>query len=380
MSLSPLQSSNLEKSLAQINSKSKNAPMSAQDFNTYLARTLLEIDSGSTQSLNADLMNVLTNNSFNQIALNALTLGSEPGVLNKNENNTPLNANDLMQKAYGVTNTIMDRAKAVAQKISTTYEGGQVTGNFDGQGLSVGYLQWNIGSGTLQPLLKEMASGDKANLFNGIFSEPVKTLSSDGAIVTQPMSGVLRSVLTQSKDEQIRWAKSINDENDHIKEPWKSAFETLVKQNAFIDIENQHSKVYQASANKIMNTMGVKTVRGYALAFDIAVQNGSLKKGAQNLVEEALSGEQNKLTNVNDPALTPNQRSVISDLNAKLKETSDTNLKKMYYTAAAVAISSNDRFAKDVWSRKSAIVAGSGQVHGSAVAFGEVGLSDHALS
>ena len=46
-----------------------------------------------------------------------------------------------------------------AIKITSFYEGSgfdEVTGNFDGQGLSYGILQWNFGQGTLQPIFKNL--------------------------------------------------------------------------------------------------------------------------------------------------------------------------------------------------------------------------------
>src|SRR5262245_35357675 len=52
-------------------------------------------------------------------------------------------------------------AEEKALRITTTFETGRplnpagLAGNFDGQGLSFGMLQWNIGTGSLQPLLRE---------------------------------------------------------------------------------------------------------------------------------------------------------------------------------------------------------------------------------
>lgn len=282
------------------------------------------------------------------------------------------------------SNTLLDNAKTIAQKITTIYEGGGVTGDFDGQGISIGYLQWNMGSGTLQPMLREMANGaNTKDKFNTIFNEIVNHKLSNGKIVKIPMAEALREVLNRSKSEQLAWAKSINDSNNHITEPWKSAFKMLIKDPSFNKIEDQFAKPYLNTAIKIMNdeNFGVKTVRGYALAFDIAVQNGSVKASAQKLIKEALSGENNKLTNPNHISLTRNQKAVIKDLQQKLQGVNDPETKKLYYTAAAVAISSNDRFVKDVWSRKAAIVSGSGKVHGSQLNLNaDAGLSDHTIA
>lgn len=315
-----------------------------------------------TTNLNAAVLNALENNDI------SLLKQIKEGQLSESVINSQ---NKSLQKAYGINNSarasLLDKAKAIAQKITTLYEGGDLTGNFDGQGLSIGYLQWNIGSQTAQPMLKEMANGIKTkDTFNGIFSDTVSHRTTDGTIVNITMAEALRDILSRSKSEQLSWARSINDRNNQIVEPWKSAFKALTKNDEFNKIEDQFARPYLNTATKIMNNSdyGVKTVRGYALAFDIAVQNGSVKASAQKLIKEALSGETNKLTNPNHSGLTNNQRTVIKDLKQRLAGVNDSETRKLYYTAAAVAISSNDRFVRDVWSRKVAIVSGSGKVHG----------------
>jgi len=343
----------------------KNNPLNLEKSNSIQTPQLSEWINllSQTTSLNAETLKQLE--AYDHSLLSQLRSG------NQNER-------------LGRGNTLLDKAKSIAQKITTLYEGGEVTGNFDGQGLSIGYLQWNIGSGTVQPMLKEMANGLKSkDTFNAIFSEKVTHRNGAGKIVTVTMAEALRDVLGRSKSEQLAWAKSINDRNNRIVEPWKSAFKALVKNDTFNRIEDQFAKPYLNTATKIMNNdaYGVKTVRGYALAFDIAVQNGSVKTSAQKLIKEALSGEDNKLTNPRYQGLTKNQKEVIVDLQKRLARIDDLETRKLYYTAAAVAISSNDRFVKDVWSRKAAIVSGSGRVHGAQFNLNaDAGLSDHTIA
>jgi len=248
--------------------------------------------------------------------------------------------------------------------------------------MSLGYLQWNIGSGTLQPLLKEMANGvDTKSDFNKIFAQQIKVKDANGNTVTKSLSEEIRSMLQMNSADQLKWAKSIN-QNNVIKEPYKSAFNSLLKNEKFKNIEDKYAVSYFNKAESIVNdsAIGVKTVRGYTLAFDIAVQNGSVKTSAKNLVVDALAGKNNKLTNPNDASLTKNQRDIVVDLNNRLSKVTDSDTKKLYYTAAAVAISSKDQYAKDVWARKSTIVSGSGVVHGTNYAFNNSGLSDNMLA
>src|SRR5271157_1912271 len=68
-------------------------------------------------------------------------------------------------------------------KVSGGFEAGtgpsytSLTGNFDGQGMSAGILQWNAGQGTLQPLIRAIGDAmgwDKAKTF---FSSDIQAFS-----------------------------------------------------------------------------------------------------------------------------------------------------------------------------------------------------------
>lgn len=300
---------------------------------------------------------------------------NHPLLITKQNN---IHESNGVSKTNGIS--AFDKAKMIARSITSLYEGGGVTGDFDNQGLSLGYLQWNIGSGTLQPLLKHMADGgNTSKIFDKIFEENVETEDDNGNMVTGKMSEILRDVLEKDLPSQIKWAKSINNNNEIIN-PWKKAFNKLLNNREFIKIQDNYAKPYLESAKNIINDkdFGVKTIRGYALAFDIVVQNGSIKSSAKKLIKEALEGKRNMLTDYNNPALTENQKFVVNELNKRLEKTTDNNLRKMYYTAAAVAISSKDEFIKDVWGRKSTIISGTGRVHGMNLDFNKrLGLNDY---
>ncbi|MPW27041.1 hypothetical protein GC105_14750 [Alkalibaculum sp. M08DMB] len=330
--------------------------------------------------LAADMSDSLEHVSIGTPMQNALTLRCLLGSVNLPKAEA-YGSNDYTQflPSYGTGEYTASTAQEISRNISRMYEGGEVAGNFDGQGISIGYLQWNLGSGTLQPLLKEISSHAD---FNKIFSGTVTVKDSKGNLQSVSMADEIRSMLGKSRTEQLQWAKSINNSNNKLKEPWNGAFNKLVKNENFMKIQDKYAKPYFNKADRIVNDsdIGVGTVRGYALAFDIAVQNGSVKQTAKNLIVEALAGKNNKLTNPKNPTLTKNQRDVVIDLHKKLEGVTDEDTRKLYYTAAAVAISSRNQYAKDVWSRKSTIVSGSGVVHGKSYALHSMGLSDNALT
>jgi putative cell wall-binding protein len=208
----------------------------------------------------------------------------------------------------------------IAKNISEQFEVGnssQVAGNFDNQGLSLGYLQWNIAQGTLQPLLNRM---DRQ------YQEEMKTIF--GA-----KYDVIHEVITDyTSDEQLKWAISINDSNNQIMEPLKSQFEILTNSKNFKSIEADAEVYMVKQAMFICNDYDLKSVRGFALAFDIVLQNGSISSDATKAIDAVRS----KTPNMTEKAL-------------------------LKVIANAVADSSSD--SDDVRSRKMAIATGTGTVH-----------------
>jgi hypothetical protein len=136
-----------------------------------------------------------------------------------------------------------------------------LSGDFDGQGMSFGALQWNLGQGTLQPLLQEM---DRAHpeILREIFAEHYP---------------VLRAMLRAEREEQLTWARSIQDVRRYvISEPWRGLFKTLGRREEFQDIQVKTAgRIYQ-SALALCKEYGVRSERALALMFDIKVQNGSI--------------------------------------------------------------------------------------------------------
>ena len=344
-----------------------------------------------TNVLNAYLLAASTKDSMDSVSVelpakNAHTLRTLLGSIQLQEPKEASNVQYALH-AYGALQstplTSPNNAQQIARNITSLYEGGGIAGNFDGQGLSLGYLQWNIGSNTLQPLLRDMANNPETKIeFDRLFSGTIEMKDNNGKITSTSMGDEIRQMLLMDPSQQFEWAKSINTSQNKIKEPWKSAFNQLLQSSAFKSIQDKYALPYFNKANKIVNdeNIGVKTVRGYTLAFDITVQNGSIKSSAYNLILDAMAGKNNKLTNPNDTSLSKNQREVILDLQNRIKNSSDPDTRKLYYTAAAVAISAKDNYAKDVWLRKSTIVSGTGRVHGQNLALNNIGLSDERLT
>jgi len=208
-----------------------------------------------------------------------------------------------------------DDAIKEALLLTFAFEGSSytaLTGNFDGQGISFGLLQWNIGQGTLQPLLQQMDSNHN-QIMRSIFGTPYNSIS---------------TMLSLSKSDQLKWAASINDSNNALLPGWAQSFTALGNTAEFQAIQQSALNDYIIQAEKIYNDFGLTTERGVALAFDIAVQNWSVKAG----------------TSIVNNSMTESQ--------------------KLSAIANSVAMQSATAWQQDVLNRKMTIVNGTGTVHG----------------
>ena len=212
-----------------------------------------------------------------------------------------------------------DEAIEKALLLTGSFEGGgfvNVTGNFDGAGLSVGFFQWNIGQGTLQPMLKEFFD-DNPELAKKIFGSNYESVV---------------DMLSSSKSSQMAWARDINN-GKRLETEWYNQFVTLCKTTQFEQIQKNAMQEYIDQAYKIANDYNLKTERGLALALDISVQNWDVNNTSRSNIK-------NKIKN------GANEQEVLKLL------------------AQAAVDKANSDFKADVKLRKFTIVNGTGTVHG----------------
>jgi len=250
----------------------------------------------------------------------------------------------------GVTGAIpgLTPAEEKALRITTAFETGRpldfggLTGNFDGQGLSFGLLQWNIGTGSLQPLLREFARAAPAR-FDAVFgagAPSLRTLLAPGRTVA----------------DQLQWARSINDPAQRrIVEPWTSAFERLAAEPGFRAIQLRAVRPRMDAAERSARQLGILSERGLALLFDNVTQNG--------------------------PGwLHPRRLAAIRQRAAEARATRGEGISErelLAIVANVVADTVNPRWREDVRRRRMAIVNGSGIVHGTSFDLGrQFGLTD----
>lgn len=198
-----------------------------------------------------------------------------------------------------------------------------LAGNFDGQGISFGVLQWNLGQGTLQPMLRDMIAMYHDVAF-AIFADALDTLV---------------KVLASPRAQQLEWADSIQDPQRHIVfEPWKGLLRALGRTAEFQTIQAKYAESIRTKAESMCDSFGVWTERGLALMFDICVQNGSIGRDTASKIRADFGG-----IAIRDPASAEIARlRVIANRRAE---------------AAASA------FVEDVRRRKLTIANGEGTVH-----------------
>lgn len=235
----------------------------------------------------------------------------------KYNNSTGYVSDAYIQRYTAPTDDVVN----IARNISKQFEVGnsnQIAGNFDGQGLSLGYIQWCIGQGTLQPLLNRMDREYNAEM-KSIFGSNYASI---------------HSMILEAKENQLAWAKSINDSTNKISEPWYSQFVSLCNNQNFINIELDAEAYKVGQAMIICDRYNLKTVRSFSLAFDIAVQNGSISADASKVIDDALVQKPNMV-----------EKDILKVIANAVADTSTNN-------------------AEDIRVRKMAILNGTGTVHG----------------
>jgi hypothetical protein len=198
-----------------------------------------------------------------------------------------------------------------------------LSGDFDDQGLSFGVCQWNLGQGSLQPLLTATDRGH-ADVVDAVFG---------------PHAAELRAMLASSREEQLAWARSIQNQRSVISEPWRGLFKSLGRREEFQDVQVDAASRMHQEALTWCQTFGVRSERALALMFDIRVQNGSIRDTtrAQILRDFTALGAANP---------------------------DDVEVERLRVIANRRAEAANPRWVADVRARKLTIANGTGTVHG----------------
>jgi hypothetical protein len=183
-------------------------------------------------------------------------------------------------------------------------------------------LQWNLGQGTLQPLLKTMKARHP-DVLEEVFHSHYNVLSA-----------MLRSTLA----DQLTWARSIQTPRRTLAEPWQGLFKTLGRRSEFQEIQVEAAQKYRTSALSLCRKFEVLSERALMLMFDIAVQNGSINR----LVQAQIASDFRRISETDE----------------------EGEIARLQCIARRRAEAADPRWRSDVLSRKVTIASGKGTVHG----------------
>lgn len=200
---------------------------------------------------------------------------------------------------------------------------GTIAGDFDGQGLSYSALQWNLGQGTLQPLLVEM-NQKHGDLMKHLFGAS---------------HGPLSQMLALPRTGQLAWARSLQGPGHKLAADWTECFHALGAAAEFQEIATRHAAAYYGGALELCRKLGLRSERAVALLFDISVQNGGVSTWVMGLIARDFAN------------MAPGDRDVIE-------------VARMRCIANRVADSANPRWREDVRARKVVVADGAGTAHG----------------
>jgi hypothetical protein len=196
-----------------------------------------------------------------------------------------------------------------------------IAGDFDGMGISFGALQWNVGQGTLQPLLSQMFT-QYPDVSRNVLHEHFDTLSS--------MAGA-------AINDQLTFARSIQTRGT-LQEPWQGMLVTLGRTAEYQKVQSDHATRIFQQALQMCAEYGLVSERAVALMFDVATQGGSIG----SLVKAQ----------------------IMADFAQLPKNAPGNEVAKMCSVANRRAAASSPQFVDDVRTRKLAIANGTGTVHG----------------
>jgi peptidoglycan hydrolase-like protein with peptidoglycan-binding domain len=237
-------------------------------------------------------------------------------------------------------------AELVSPEIPSTLERSlQLTAAFEGHGFTVAQGNWDGAGITWGIIGFTLAHGELSKIILQIFDEsPALVAQAFGANTEE-----LIAIMNAPKAAQMQFANAISlgTTKTMLKEPWRSAFRAFgeIPEVQALQLELADQDYGQPSL-ETANKFGLTTELGRALAFDVQVQNGSVKPSAEAAIAEAL------------------------------QETPITTEQELRIIIANAVADASKTHKEDVRARKLTIAAGTGKVHGEVFVLANWGLDD----
>lgn len=235
-------------------------------------------------------------------------------------------------------NEFVEKMSEFVLNLTGSFEGEgftEVSGNFDGQGLSCGVLQWCLGQGSLQekilrPWIKKHGSIDALGIF--------------------PRNDIDR-LAQMNASQALGYAASYIGYGPNAN--WKAAWKKFMGRKDVIELQVQAAQKLLATAFANAENWGFKnSARAICFFFDVATQNGALliSKPTPSRVAALSYASQAKGKN---PEIWKKAIATASDEQLCL-----------FQAAYLRARKSKARWFQDVFARKGTLALGVGVVHG----------------
>ena len=255
---------------------------------------------------------------------------------------------------------------ALALNITSSFEGPQswstLAGDSDGQGISLGLLQQNLGSNTLQPLLSQMKTS-APNRMKSFFAESrwlslknmieewerlsLKSFStsesdllfaqeSDTISLFDTDSFAFKATNSNAVQKSLSWARSTALNGKKVRPEWQVELQKMASSSEYKNLQFLESLTLHNKTERYRQYFEFGTLEAYLFLFDIVVQNGGFKKSHQDQYQQKIR---------ENPRLTEPER---------------------LQTLLKIRLESvRPQYRNDVLSRKNTILTGRGVVHGS---------------
>src|SRR5215831_20385166 len=184
---------------------------------------------------------------------------------------------------YETAFDVLSPTELKAVRITSTFETGRpggfdgLSGNFDGQGLSFGLLNFTIKAGSLIPLLQEFINKYPSRFSAAFgkdadrFKEIVFATKPDPAHPKQRIRDVGRQMAFVNNQMN---AIPHEAKGNRIIEPWRTYFRRLEEDPEFKKIQVKAVRGALDHARDWFKKFGFKTERGFAFMFDLVSSHG----------------------------------------------------------------------------------------------------------
>jgi len=189
----------------------------------------------------------------------------------------------------GEDEILFEDALDIATQIITKFETNANTfeeafsftaGCFDNGYVSFGIFQYNLGKGTLQPIIRD---------FNAMYPELLRSYFGGEKYNT------LIDMCSEGKDEAAikAWAMSISEggSNRYLNDEWKKAFSDLGKHKYCQQLQMEARAQYtERAVDNFCDGYGLTTLRGFVMALNVTVNEWGLAKYYEEITDQFTVG------------------------------------------------------------------------------------------